>query len=89
MSTLDFEKTLEWANEFKPEPVISFSGPNILLIVAGIMITLLLVWWVVLIFSNPSSQFSTPSTQTLPKEEYVEYVEVIETVPDNSIPVSE
>jgi hypothetical protein len=51
MST-EFEDIVEWAKTYKPDPVVSFSGPTILLVVAGIMITLLLVWWIVLIFST-------------------------------------
>lgn len=49
---MSFEETQRWAQEFRPEPVLTFSGPTILLLVAGIIIVLLFVWWIVLIFAK-------------------------------------
>jgi cytoskeletal protein RodZ len=70
---MDFEQALEWANEFKPTPTITFSGPTILLVVAGIMISLLLIWWIVLIFSSPSKTSEEEFYQE--DTENVEYIE--------------
>jgi len=47
-----FEETLKWAQDYKVEPVVTFSGPMILLLVAAALIVLLLVWWIVMIFSS-------------------------------------